>query len=185
MGVYGSRGEFDLAEHHYEVAAAIDPGVAKLQYNLGVTRLAEKRFVEAQAAFERAIEINPQDADSFAQLGLTLELQQRPDEALEQYAQALQVEPAHRQTHWQLGRVLNEKARYAEAADHLLQALEPADRVSPTIRRELARSQREMGQRDEAVATLQAALVVADDTGNRSEAILIRRDLRNIEADGE
>lgn len=183
VGVYGSQGEFDLAERHYRTAAAIDPGVAKLQYNLGVARLTEKRLVEARDAFTRAIEINPQDADSFAQLGLTYEMQALPDKAAEQYRKALEVEPAHRQSHWQLGRLLNAQQRHAEAAEHLHKAVEPADRASPMIRRELAQAQLAMDQKEQAIATLKTALVIAGDTGNRSEAVLIRRDLRELGAD--
>ena len=146
-------------------------------------RLAEKRLVEAREAFLRAIDINPQDADSFAQLGLTFEMQQQAEEAEKHYRRALLVEPAHRQSHWQLGRLLNQQQRYEEAVAHLVQALEPQDRASPMIRRELAQGLVALGDDEKAINTLETALEIAGTTGNRSEAVLIKRDLRALGVD--
>jgi tetratricopeptide (TPR) repeat protein len=65
-------GNFPAAEHHFESALKIDPGLAEVRANLGLAFYADHRYQQAIPEFRQALKQNPslQTARSFLPLSL-------------------------------------------------------------------------------------------------------------------
>lgn len=87
----------------FQRAAALNPRVAEIYYNLGVAFQASEKRDEAAASYLRASEINPRFAEAFNNLG-NLHLEQKRYEAAQRaYEKALEFKHDLVQAHYNLG----------------------------------------------------------------------------------
>ncbi len=161
IGVYSSNQRFAEADQHIAAATAIDPDHSKLHYAIGVARMIEQRITEATRAFERSLSIDPRNADTNVQLGMLLEQQQREGEAISKYEMALSQAPVNRVAHWRLGRLLLNRGDASGSLKHLESIREQVDPATPEILLDLARAYAAETRVDEAIATLEQSMELA------------------------
>jgi tetratricopeptide (TPR) repeat protein len=145
------------ALQHYRVSFGINPNLASIHHNLGLTLLALGHLPEAAIHFGESFRINPLFYPAHYQLGVTLILLGRPQEALPHFAQTLQLMPAIAEAQYQWGVALLKLGRTAEAAPHFREALRlKPDYVEADC--DLGVALFQMNQAPEAVECFQRAL---------------------------
>jgi len=82
---------------------------------LGVVRVKQKRYAEAEALFRRAIQLNPKSIDARKNLASVLLTQDKDIEAAEQYREALLLAPQDRHLKMELARLYMEQRKCSEA----------------------------------------------------------------------
>ena len=112
---YYTQGELALAAEAYEKAAAIKPGAADVQRDLGLTYAELKDVGKAEAALKRAYEING-GYESAYHLGKLYYNAGRFEEALDYTLKSIQKNGQNAGAYNLKGVVLNQLKRYAEAA---------------------------------------------------------------------
>ncbi len=112
---YYTKGEFVLAAEAYEKAAAIKPGAADIQRDLGLTYAELKNVEKAEAALKRAFEIDGAYESAFY-LGKLYYGAGRYEEALDYAVKAVRKNGKNAGAYNLKGVALNQLGRYAEAA---------------------------------------------------------------------
>jgi tetratricopeptide (TPR) repeat protein len=97
---------------------------AEIQYDLGVTELADGRVREALNYFMQSIEEYPEFARAHNGLGLALYLLGKHDEALEHFQRALELDPEYNEVRNNIARLHISQGRYRKAIPMLEEALE-------------------------------------------------------------
>lgn len=116
--------KLDSAIAHHREAIAINPKLAALHNNLGVTYYLKGDYLPAIDAFLRAIEIDPGDnTRTFNNLGLVLAKIGRYDEAIRAFKKGKGEAAAYNN----IGFIYLTEGKYAEATE----ALEKAIRINP------------------------------------------------------
>jgi tetratricopeptide (TPR) repeat protein len=169
---YGTIAEFDKAEEHFRKAVDINPDLEEAYYNLGTLWTMQSRYSEAIEAFQNALRVNPFSAEAHNSLGYALERVGRHDDAVVHYRSALEYEPANRLAHFNLGRYLFGSGKTEPGIRHLEQTLLPEDEQTPQFLLVLARSYRNSGRSEEAVAHGQRAKSLAEQFGQKGLADL-------------
>jgi predicted Zn-dependent protease len=120
--VLNRLGQNDKAEAYLRQAAALEPGNAVPQLNLGMLLAEMKRPAEAEAAFRAAVAADPKSAQAAYNLGLLL-ARDRAAEAIEWLQTAHQLRPAEPRYAYALAFHLNGAGRAAQAAEVLLELM--------------------------------------------------------------
>ncbi len=157
IGMAARNQDFAAVDVHFKRAAELEPGNAKIYFNLGMARIAEARFVEATQAFKDAIERDDSDPNAHVQLAILRHKRGDVDSARAGLSSALALEPAHQTANWLMGELSFEGGDAAAAAAHLTRATAQAHALRPLMRALLAEAQLALGQTDAAVATIEAA----------------------------
>jgi len=97
---------------------------AEIQYDLGVTELADGRVREALNYFMQSIEEYPDFARAHNGLGLALYLLGKQDEALVHFERALELDPEYNEVRNNIARMHISQGRYRQAIPMLEKALE-------------------------------------------------------------
>ncbi len=191
MGMAAREGDFSAVDEHYARAVAIEPDNAKVYFNLGIARIAEQRWIEAQRAFEKSLSLDDTDANTHVQLAI-LEKRGDNERLVERHLrQAVQLDPDNTLGTWLLGELLSESDRSEEAIPLLVRAADAGHRMTPLILAALAEAQLRASRLDDADATISRARAdarVGQDAGvqARIDAIATRlREARQADdADG-
>ncbi len=93
--IHLSRNEVEAAVGQIARAAAIVPGSARVQVNLGEALFRANRYAEAAAAMRRAVEIDPSQATAWHRLGRTLAILGQTAEAAASLRRCLALDPHH------------------------------------------------------------------------------------------
>ena len=106
----------------------LNPTVATVHHDLGVTYLRMARFDEAVGALRLAIDLNPQLVSAYLSLGTALDFLGREREAQLAYEAGAKLDPTQPRIHARLGQILlaGGHREQAEAAFHAAAAAEPA-----------------------------------------------------------
>ena len=107
-----------------EKRLAADPHAKFLLNTLGAAYLANKDFLQAEAAFRKQIKRNPYDAFAYTNLALALDAQGRFDEAIKAYGKQIEIVPLSVYAHLNLGLLLMRRERCGEAIPELEKALQ-------------------------------------------------------------
>ena len=157
IGMATRRGDFALADEHFAQAQAINPNNPKIYFNLGMARLAEKRFVEATQAFEKSIGLDQSDPNAHVQLAILHHRDGQTAKAKQHLVNALDADPAHPRANWLMGEL-----RYAEddldgAIGYLEKASEQATALRPLMLVQLARARLDRGDYEQAETSIAKA----------------------------
>jgi superkiller protein 3 len=87
------RGETDKAVNEYEKAIQLEPGSAKVLYNLGLALFAQGKIEEAIARYSEALRMTPMDDNVHNNLGIALVKLGRTDEGVAHFSEALRINP--------------------------------------------------------------------------------------------
>jgi tetratricopeptide (TPR) repeat protein len=99
----------------FENCAALSPGSAKNQYNLGYIRAEKRRFAEGASAYARAVAIYPRYWDAWAGKGKCERELGRLADARKSYERSLAVLPTYENGFFGLGLVLEDLGKTEEA----------------------------------------------------------------------
>jgi len=166
---YGRLGRYQDAIDAYKQAIRIKPDYAEAHYNLGVAYRRLGRLTDAIDAYKLAIKIRPDYADARYSLANELTGQGRYDEAVSQYREVLRLRPDWPDCINNLALLIatrpdirnrdtNEAVRLARGA------CEFTNNKKPAYLGTLAAAYAAAGRFDEAVATTNKAMDLADAT---------------------
>jgi tetratricopeptide (TPR) repeat protein len=151
------QGRLQQAEHLYQFVLAADNHHADAAYRLGLIRLHQTRFAEADAYFLRAIGLNGGSSEAMHHRGIALLGLQRPQEAESCFRSAITRQPNFAEAHDSLGYTLQMLSRPDEAIECHKKAL--------AIKPELANAHNNLGnafcalgQYEQAIAEYRRAL---------------------------
>lgn len=150
--------DFKSSAEHFEKAAAMYPGFAEAQNNLGASYLMMGEYEKSAAELERAIALDPKPILPYSNLSLALLLLKRYPDSENAARRALQIDPRDVASLSLLGNALVAQEHFTqEAADSLRQSGNkiPEDRLT------FAGVLLKRGQRAQAIAELRAYLQIA------------------------
>ena len=141
-------------------AVALDESFSEALATLGSIQVYRREFEDAKQSLDRAIELNPNDTQSLDIYGIYLIAVGRADEAVAQYELSARINPLHPDWfEWLKGIAFFTARRYDEAIATLRTIKDPVNEV----RGWLAVSYAGAGRLDEARATLEEFLCVAEE----------------------
>jgi tetratricopeptide (TPR) repeat protein len=114
--------QLNAAERGFSAILKKTPGHWQATRDLGVVRLHQGRFPDAEKLLRRAIEIHPQDPGAHVQLGEMFFALVRADEAMACFESAIAVDEACRDAWLGLERSLGQVGRGGEALERLMRA---------------------------------------------------------------
>jgi Flp pilus assembly protein TadD len=112
------------AEKHLVRALELEPDSATACQNLGVIRMRQRRWPEAEALLRKSIRLDDRYANFHCDLGIILRRQGRSAEALAPLRRAVELDPGFADAHHALGLALLDVADFAAARLSLKRALE-------------------------------------------------------------
>jgi tetratricopeptide (TPR) repeat protein len=116
--------QWSAAERGFAAILKKTPGHWQATRDLGVVRLHQGRFAEAEKLLRRSTEIHPEDTRACVQLGELFIALKRSDDAIACYESALDVDLASRDAWQGLARALALVEREGEALERLNQAVD-------------------------------------------------------------
>ena len=174
------RGQYADGVSYLLRAAALNPNDARLQTNLGSAWGSVQRFADAENAYRQAIALSQPEPGLLNNLGLALTGQTRDAEAMGAFRQALGADPENIPARFNLGRAHAALGQFDAAESEFRQVLARLPPGAPGERfmgaaGERARALLDMGQADEALSCLEAAIAryPAEDASHRGHASLI------------
>ena len=178
---YESLGKLSDAVAEYEQAVKARPGWVDAMLRLGSALLASGRAKDAGEEYARVLEVYPGSAAALDGLGLAAAALGRPDEAIDRFRAALETDPGYLQAAVHIQETLEANGRSAEALERMLDLV----RLMPkngTLRLQLARLQRTLGHRDEALDSVGKVLAAE---GDRLDALKLKGALLQETGDPE
>jgi len=163
-------------EDYWNEALRRDPGDARVNTALGITRLREARFAEAEAFFRKALErltdkyTTPKDAEAIYYLGLTLKAEGRFDEAYKYFYLATWNLPWRSAGYYGLAEIATMRGNLTAAMDFINRSLDSNGQNIRALNLKAA-VLRHAGRKQEAIQVL-AAVHRSDPLDVRSMAEL-------------
>jgi tetratricopeptide (TPR) repeat protein len=114
--------QWSAAERGFSAILKKAPGHWQAMRDLGVVRLHQGRFPEAEKLLRRSIEIHPQDTSAAVQLGEMFFALKRSDEAIASFERAIETDDACKDAWLGLDRALGQLGRAGEATGRLMTA---------------------------------------------------------------
>src|SRR5438270_10880196 len=112
------------AEKILEQIRRSSPNVFDVEHFLGVIKLMQGRFSDAEIHLRAAVGLNGSSDEALSNYGYALKALNRPQEALAYFTRALAVNPRNPLTYYNRGSILAESARnYPEAIDQFDKAI--------------------------------------------------------------
>lgn len=152
--IRAQQGDNEKAIASYERGLKIDPNHPVLQLNLAKSCEALGKYDKAIGAYETALRSKPgwlEAIDGYANLLLKLN---RTREATDVVLQAIRLNPKDVKMHTSLGTVYTRQSDFKNAKGEYKEALSSDENYDPALTG-LANAQEQLGENDEAVATMQ------------------------------
>lgn len=147
-----SQDDFPRAIEQYRRAAALEPRLPEVHFELGRAILANSREEEARAQaqkeFEAELAGNPNHAESEYYLGEIDWLRSDSDTALKHYSRALELQPSLVYAHIASGKVLTSIGQPEKALVHLQEAIR-LDPLNEIAHYRLALAFRKLGRKED------------------------------------
>jgi protein O-mannosyl-transferase len=175
-------GDPSAAEQHYRAAIQDDPKYAESRSNLGALLFLRQEFGEAAAQYSEAVHLNPTNAGIRFNAALAFLKVHRTDEALAEFQEATKLrpdwpEPLNAEA-WTLATSSDDKVRNGAQAIKLAEkAAELSSRRVPAILNTLAAAYAEAGRFDDAIATANQAIELAQSANQTNLVAKIERAL--------
>ncbi|HXX17185.1 MAG TPA: tetratricopeptide repeat protein [Candidatus Eremiobacteraceae bacterium] len=148
------QGNWDQAQHEYEVMIAKEPNMSGLHYLLGRSLLSEpnaspEKIERAQREFEKELEIDPSNAGAHYILGELARQRADCEQAVSDFSQAIKLDPNFAEAYLGAGSCLISLKKYEDAVAQL----RIAERLMPyngSVHYALATALSFSGQKEEA-----------------------------------
>jgi tetratricopeptide (TPR) repeat protein len=166
----GGKGNVEEAMGHWEQALRIQPDNVEAHNHLGIALARHGRIQEAIGHWEQVVRIQPGHAEAHNNLGIALVRLGKVQEAIGHWDQAIRADPdfaeAQRNLAWQLATAVPaEGGDPARAVTLARRACELTANREPTYLDTLAAAYAAAGHFDEAIATAQNAIALAQAAG--------------------
>ena len=154
-------------EPYWEEALKRDSGDSRVNTALGIRKLKEAKFAEAEQHFRTAIKrlsnnyTSPKDGEPFYYLGVALKAQNKIDEAFDVFFKATWSEAWRGPAYFGLAEIATQRRDGAAALDYLNRSLDANALNVPALALKAALL-RHLGKNDEALAIAEAALRQTD-----------------------
>jgi tetratricopeptide (TPR) repeat protein len=180
---HAQQGRLDRAVLLLRQAIAVDPGIAELHNNLGMTLYNMQRTQEAVGAYRAALDLRPDYSMALNNLGVALAALGSHQEAIAAYQKALAVVPGYAEALNNLGASLHAVERSAEAAGYFREALKLRSEFTE-VKVNLGHALSALGRPAEAVPCYQEVLGARplDATAHVDLAGALRESGRTVEA---
>jgi tetratricopeptide (TPR) repeat protein len=153
------QGRTDDAALLYETVLQTEPQNFDYLYRLGLIRLEQHRWVDAEAVFRRAVKIDRHSAEAHHNIAFALTGLNRCEEAIKRYAKALKLRPDFAEAHNNLGHALELLDRAEDALAHYQKAV--AIRPDyPEAHNNLGNALRALARSEEAIVHYRKALAL-------------------------
>jgi len=171
----------------YQNSLELSPDQPIVQTELGRLFFHENQYDQADAAFEKAIHLNPTNEEAQVCLGMILQGKGRDSEAIPHYRKAIEVNSnsfvALNNLSWLLATDPNPELRNGpEAVPLAQQACQQTGYKDVSVLGTLAAAFAEAGQFNDAVATAQKALQMADQQGKAELASSLQAQIKFYES---
>jgi TolB-like protein/Tfp pilus assembly protein PilF len=148
------RLDFENAAKEFERAIALDPNYATAHHWYGIgPPMSLGNLNKGLAELNRAKQLDPLSLIINADLGASFVTARRYDEAIAQLRKTIEMDPHFYYSHWNLGEALQLKGHLDEALTEYKKAAALND--DPLVLGLLAQAYAKLGQRDEALKTLE------------------------------
>jgi Tfp pilus assembly protein PilF len=172
---------YQSAESFWSHTVRYNPAAPVASVNLAREMLLQGRGAETEALARAALVQEPNSVEARSLLGAALDLQKRLPEAEAEFRAALELAPQSAGAHFNLGLVLFRQKQWREAIAQLLLVPREDDKRL-LVARHLGLAYRELGDRQNAVRYLEAALAIEPhDKPSRAALESILQDARRSE----
>jgi TolB-like protein/Tfp pilus assembly protein PilF len=144
--------DFEGSTREFERAIALNPNYATGHQWYGLALMCLGEFDRAIGELKRALQLDPLSLIINADLGVSFLTARRYDDAIAQLRKTIEMDPRFYYARWNLGEALELKGHLREAFAEYKKAAELND--DPLIIALLAQAYAKLGQRDEALKTL-------------------------------
>ena len=184
------KGLMDDAMVQFQEALAIEPDFADANYNLGNILLQKGRVDEAIIHFQKAVASRPDFSYAYYNLGAALLQKGQMDAASVQFQKTLALQPNFEEAQSDLARIAWMMAASPDAAvrngTKAVELARQTDQLSggknPMMAGTLAAAYAEAGKFDDAIATAQRALQLANGQKNDALAATLQQEIKLYEA---
>jgi tetratricopeptide (TPR) repeat protein len=159
---FHNQGRLWEAAQLYESVLKADDRHFGALYHLGLLRLQQQKFDNAERLLRRAVKLDRNSADAHLRLAGALTGLDQPEQAIRHYEKALALRPDLAEAHNNLGYELQRLDRHEEAAAHYEKALA----IIPTYaqaRNNLGKALQILDRPEEAIAQFENALDIRPD----------------------
>jgi tetratricopeptide (TPR) repeat protein len=174
---YFAMGDYENAIREYKNALALDPDQEKTHVEYAQALLNLGRYDEAASHLTQAMLLKPDDPLPYAGMGSIYGARNDLDRALECYRKAYALDPNNFQGNYYQGVIALQRKDYATARSFLETTIRLFPK-EPTARYQLGLTCAAQGNRAQAMACFQAALELAQSTGNTALAEQIRAEMK-------
>lgn len=181
VGLYAITGDNEKSDEALAIARYLDPDSAQFHYNVGLARMAQKRFAEAIEAMLKVTEIDPQGSLAWVKLGDIYAAQGNREEAIEAFAHALERTPADEELRLKLGVLYIQMQRFEEGLA-TLEAPASSDRLEARRLWAVGRAHRYLGNIKQATVALEGARAIALRVGDERLANTVGKELQQFDA---
>jgi tetratricopeptide (TPR) repeat protein len=156
---FHNRGRLWEAAQLYETALKADGRHFGAVYGLGLLRLQQRKFGDAERLLRRAVKIDRNSADAHLHLAAALTGLDRLEDAIRHYQRTLAIRPDLAEAHNNLGYTLQSLGRHDQAAAHYEKALGIVPDYAEA-RNNFGNALQLLGRSEEAIAQFEQALVI-------------------------
>ncbi len=165
--LYGQRQDWSGAQHAFNSALQIDPGLAVAHFHLGMTLDAQQQAGGIDELI-KACDLAPGNADFLFALGQALVAQGKDAEAIPVLQRAVKINPGHTAASYQLGLALQRANRVNDAIP-LFEKAAVADPANAEILTNLGMALCQAQRAKDAVPVLQHAVTLAPENPTAHE----------------
>jgi anaphase-promoting complex subunit 3 len=122
--IYHRQEKFDLAEVHFERAAAIHPTSSVLKCNLGIAQYANGKAYQALDTLSEAFQLDPRNPQARFQRATIYSALHRPQDALQELIKVRDAAPREATVHFAMGKVYKRLGQTEQAMKCFLTAMD-------------------------------------------------------------
>lgn len=122
--IYHRQEKFDLAEVHFERAAAIHPTSSVLKCNLGIAQYANGKAYQALDTLSEAFRLDPRNPQARFQRATIYSALHRPQDALQELIKVRDAAPREATVHFAMGKVYKRLGQTEQAMKCFLTAMD-------------------------------------------------------------
>jgi len=173
-------------EPYWEEALSRDPGDARVNTAVGIRKLRQARYSEAEQHFRTAIKrlsgnyTSPKDGEPFYYLGLALDGQGKPDEAFDAFFKATWSQAWRGPAYFHLAQIGSRRGEFFLALDYVNRSLD-ANKLNVSALALKSAVLRHLSKPDKALAIIEEAMLEIEPLDERltSEQWFLRRDRKS------